>query len=42
MATYGDEIWVNIGSSNVLLPDGTKTLPEPMLTYNHYGQVISS
>ena len=26
------EIWVNIGSANDLLPDGTKPLPEPMLT----------
>ena len=26
------EIWVNIGSDNGLLPDGTKPLPEPMLT----------
>ena len=26
------EIWVNIGSGNGLLPDGTKPLPEPMLT----------
>ena len=26
------EIWVNIGSANGLLPDGTKPLPEPMLT----------
>ena len=25
-------IWVNIGSGNGLLPDGTKPLPEPMLT----------
>ena len=29
------EIWVNIGSGNGLLPDGTKPLPEPMLTYHH-------
>ena len=28
------QIWVNIGSGNGLLPGGTKTLPEPMLT-NH-------
>ena len=28
------EIWVNFGSGNGLLPDGTKPLPEPMLT-NH-------
>ena len=27
------EIWVNIGSGNGLLPDGTKPLPEAMLTY---------
>ena len=26
------EIWVNNGSGNGLLPDGTKPLPEPMLT----------
>ena len=26
------EIWVNIGSGNGLLRDGTKPLPEPMLT----------
>ena len=26
------QIWVNIGSSNGLLPDGTKPLPEPMMT----------
>ena len=26
------EIWVNIGSGNGLLPNGTKPLPEPMLT----------
>ena len=25
------EIWVNIGSGNGVLPDGTKPLPEPML-----------
>ena len=32
---YGElatEIWVNIGSGNGLLPEGTKPLPEPMLT----------
>ena len=27
------EIWVNIGSGNGLLPDDTKPLPEPMMTY---------
>ena len=26
------QIWVNIGSGNGVLPDGTKPLPEPMLT----------
>ena len=26
------EIWVNIGSDNGLLPDGTKPLPEPLVT----------
>ena len=29
------EIWVNFSSGNGLLPDGTKPLPEPMLTYQH-------
>ena len=33
------EIWVNIGSGNGLLTDGTKPLPEPMLTYHKYGPV---
>ena len=34
MMPYGDtEIRVNIGSGNGLLPDGTKPLPEPWLTY---------
>ena len=28
-------IQVNIGSDNGLLPDGTKPLHEPMLTYHH-------
>ena len=27
------QIWVNIGSGNGLLPDGTMPLTEPMLTY---------
>ena len=31
---YRDEIWVNIGSGNGLLPDGTKPLLEPVLTYH--------
>ena len=30
---YGNtQIWVNIGSGNDLVPDGTKLSPEPMLT----------
>ena len=29
------EIYVNIGSGNSLMPDDTKPLPEPMLTYHH-------
>ena len=33
------EIWVNIGSANGLLPDGTKPLPEPMFTYHQLGPV---
>ena len=28
------QIQVNIGSGNGLLPDGTKPLPEPLLTDN--------
>ena len=32
---YGAKIWVNIGSGNGLLPDGTKPLPEPILTFYH-------
>ena len=34
------EVWVNIGSGNGLLPDGTKPLPEPMLTYHQWGPDI--
>ena len=33
------ENWAKIGSGNGLLPDGTKPLPEPMLTYHEYGPV---
>ena len=33
------EIWVNIGSGNGLLPDGTKPLPEAMLTSHQWGPV---
>ena len=33
------KIWVNIGSGNGLLPDGTKPLPEPMLTDHHLSPV---
>ena len=42
------QIWVNIGSGNGLFPDGTKPLPEPMLTDHQWspetvilGQAIS-
>ena len=32
------QIWVNIGSGNGLLPDGTKPLPEPMfIVYHQWG-----
>ena len=34
------QILVNIGSGNGLLPDSTKPLPEPMLTYRKYGPVM--
>ena len=36
MATW---IWVNIGLGNGLLPDGTKSLPEPLLTWYRWGSV---
>ena len=29
-----DIVWVNIGSGNGLVPDGTKPLPEPVLIYH--------
>ena len=32
-------IWVNIGSSNILLPEDTKSLPEPMLICYHWSLV---
>ena len=35
------ELWVNIGSGNGLLPDGTKPLPEPMLTDHQRSPVTS-
>ena len=38
-AIWWQDIWVNIGSGNGLLPDGTKPLPEPMLTYHQWGLV---
>ena len=37
MVTY---IWVNIGSVNGLLSDGTKSLPDPKLT-NHQGHSVA-
>ena len=33
------QISVNIGPGNGLVPDGTKPLPEPMLTYHQWGYV---
>ena len=33
------EIWVSIGSGNGLLLDGTKPLPEPILTFHQSGPV---
>ena len=33
------KIWVNISSGNGLLPDGTKPLPEPMLTDHQWSPV---
>ena len=33
------QILVNIGSGNGLLPDGTKPLPDSMLTYRKSGPV---
>ena len=30
-------MWINIGSGNGSLPDGTKPLPEPMLTFHQGG-----
>ena len=41
MTPYGDKIWVKIGSGSGLLPDGTKPLPEPMLTYRKWGPVTN-
>ena len=32
-------IWVNIGSGNGLVPDVTKSLPEPMLACYQWGSV---
>ena len=33
------EIWVNTGSGNGLLPDGTKPLPESVLTSRQWGSL---
>ena len=33
------QILVNIGSGDGLLLDGTKSLPEPMLTYHKYSSM---
>ena len=37
--SYGDRNLVNNGSGNGLLPDSTKSLPEPMLTNDQWGVV---
>ena len=34
---YGDEIWVNTGSGDSLLPDGTKPSPVAMLIHHQLG-----
>ena len=36
-ATWRQEKWLNTGSGDGLLPDGTKPLPEPMLTCHKWG-----
>ena len=36
------QIWVSICSCNVLLPDGTKPLPDPMLAYHQLRSVVFS
>ena len=33
------QMWVNTGSGNGLVPDGTEPLPEPMLTSHQWGAV---
>ena len=35
------DLFVNTGSGNGLLPDGTKPLPEPMLTYCQWYHLAS-
>ena len=37
-----DEIWVNLDSGNDLLPDGTKPLPEPILSKHQMCHLASS
>ena len=39
VTSYGDRDRVNIGSGNDLLLNGTKPLPEPMLTLHYWGSV---
>ena len=36
---YGDRVLCQLGSGNGLLPDGTKPLPEPMLTHYQWDSV---
>ena len=38
LVTY---IWVNTGSDTGMLPDGTKPLPEPMLTHQSYSMAFT-
>ena len=33
------ENWVNIGSGNGLVPDGTKPLPKPVSTHHHISHI---
>ena len=36
------DIWVNLGSGNGLMPDGTKPLPEAMLINHEWGPVAKA
>ena len=41
-AIWWQEVWVNIGSGNGLVPNGTKPLPKPMLTNHQWCAVAHS